>query len=125
MANLKKFREMTAEYSSVADFILIYISEAHPTDGWAIEGNVFQVANHKNMEEREAAARQMLEMEPQDCPVFLDKLDNEANKKFAALPERLYIILSGTVIYKGGQGPFSYSLEEVEDWLKTHQETTQ
>ncbi|XP_047474696.1 type II iodothyronine deiodinase-like [Penaeus chinensis] len=125
MANLEKFRKITAEYSNVADFILIYISEAHPTDGWAIEGNVFQVANHKNMEEREAAAKQMLEMEPQDCPVFLDKLDNAANRVFAALPERLYIINRGTVVYKGGQGPFKYDLEEVEEWLKTHQEKTE
>lgn len=62
------------------------------------------------MEEREAAAKQMLEMEPQDCPVFLDKLDNAANRVFAALPERLYIINRGTVVYKGGQGPFKYSV---------------
>lgn len=39
--------QLTEDYADVADFVIVYISEAHPTDGWAIEGNVFQVANHK------------------------------------------------------------------------------
>lgn len=64
----------------------------------------------RSMKEREAAARQMSAMEPQDCPVLLDKLDDAANKAFAALPERLYIVNGGNVVYKGGQGPFRYKV---------------
>lgn len=31
--------------------------------------------------------------------------------------ERLYIIVDGVVVYKGGYGPFDYKLWEVQDWL--------
>ncbi|XP_063586618.1 thyroxine 5-deiodinase-like isoform X2 [Penaeus indicus] len=122
MASLGKFRKLTAEYSEVADFVLVYISEAHPTDGWAIEGNVFQVSNHKNMKERVEAAKRMVAMEPQDCPILLDKLDDAANKAYAALPERLYIVHEGSIAFKGDQGPLHYKVHKVEDWLKAYKE---
>lgn len=34
------------DFSKVADFVTVYITEAHPTDGWHIPGNI-EVANHK------------------------------------------------------------------------------
>lgn len=120
MASLEMFREMTEDYSGLADFVLVYIAEAHPTDGWAVRGNVFQVANHRSMEERVTAAKKMLAMEPQDCPVLLDRFDDAANKAYSALPERLYIVKDGTIVYKGGPGPFRYNLKAVEDWLKQY-----
>lgn len=96
---------------------MMYIAEAHPTDGWAIIGNI-EVANHKNLEERFEAAQRMIDLEPQSCPVLIDPLTDETSKAYAGLPERLYIILDGVIVYKGGPGPFGYKLREVEDWLK-------
>jgi hypothetical protein len=37
--------------------------------------------------------------------------------RYEAWPERLYIVLDGAVVYKGGFGPFDYRLDEVQDWL--------
>ena len=37
MQRLREFREIIAEFSDVADFLVIYISEAHPTDGWSFK----------------------------------------------------------------------------------------
>ncbi|ROT82965.1 type I iodothyronine deiodinase [Penaeus vannamei] len=122
MASLGEFRKLTEDYADVADFVIVYISEAHPTDGWAIEGNVFQVSNHKNMKEREEAARRMVTLEPVDCPVLLDRLDDAANKAYAALPERLYIVHGGSIVFKGDQGPLFYKVHKVEDWLKAYTE---
>ncbi|XP_068246650.1 type I iodothyronine deiodinase-like [Palaemon carinicauda] len=101
----------------LADFVMIYIAEAHPTDGWAIDGNI-EVANHRNLEERFAAAQRMLELEHQSCPVLVDPLTDETSKAYGGMPERLYIILDGVIVYKGGPGPFSYKLPEVEEWLQ-------
>ncbi|XP_066954275.1 type I iodothyronine deiodinase-like [Macrobrachium rosenbergii] len=117
MANLERFRKTSEEFSEVADFVMMYIAEAHPTDGWAIIGNI-EVANHKNLEERFEAAQRMIDLEPQSCPVLIDPLTDETSKAYAGLPERLYIILDGVIVYKGGPGPFGYKLREVEDWLK-------
>nr|XP_053638854.1 type I iodothyronine deiodinase-like [Cherax quadricarinatus] len=106
-------------FSEVADFVTVYITEAHPTDGWALKGNV-EIANHKTLEERVAAAQMMLTMEPLDCPVLVDMLTDEANTAYAALPERLYIIQDSVIVYKGKEGPLGYKLRAVEEWLKKH-----
>lgn len=122
MAKLQEFRQMSAEYSEVADFVLVYIDEAHPTDGWKIAGSLFELPSHKTLEDRASAAQMMLKEEPQGCPVVLDNMENLANSAYAALPERLYIVLDGIVVYKGGMGPWLYKLGEVESWLKDFKE---
>lgn len=38
--------QMSSKYAEVADFLIIYIAEAHPTNGWAIPGNI-EVADAK------------------------------------------------------------------------------
>ena len=35
--HLKKFSQMASEYSHTADFLIVYIEEAHPADGWTFE----------------------------------------------------------------------------------------
>ncbi|CAL4126027.1 unnamed protein product, partial [Meganyctiphanes norvegica] len=120
MANLERFRKISEDFSKLADFALVYIAEAHPTDGWAIDGNP-EVANHMSMEERIAAAKTMLSMEPQQCPVLVDLMEDKCQKAFAAMPERLYIVQDGVIVYKGGHGPFDYKIQEVHDWLSSYQ----
>lgn len=67
-------------------------------DGWAFNNNV-DLKEHKNLEERLAAA-QILAKEDPLCPVVVDDMTNTTASRYAALPERLYIIQSGNVIYK-------------------------
>ena len=51
------------------------------------------------------------------CPILVDSIDNEAEKKYSGLPERLYVILDGEIIYAGEMGPFGYSIKEVDECL--------
>lgn len=37
MARLREFGKIVEEYKSVADFLTIYIEEAHPTDEWRLK----------------------------------------------------------------------------------------
>lgn len=37
MAKLAKFNEIVRDFNDVADFAIIYISEAHAADGWAFK----------------------------------------------------------------------------------------
>jgi hypothetical protein len=37
MERLQQFGEIVEEFSSVADFLTIYIEEAHPTDEWKLK----------------------------------------------------------------------------------------
>lgn len=37
MSQLDAFQKMVNDFSQVADFCVVYIEEAHPSDGWALE----------------------------------------------------------------------------------------
>ena len=50
--------------------------------------------------------------------LVVDLMDNKASTTYAAMPERLYVILDGKIVYEGLQGPFDYRLNEVEEYLE-------
>nr|XP_027214414.1 type I iodothyronine deiodinase-like [Penaeus vannamei] len=117
---------MTEDYSELADFALVYTAEAHPIDGYFLKDNL-QIPKHNQWDAgRTLQSRQlMLDQQPQSCPVLVDRLSDEANKAYAASPGRLYIVLEGIVVYKGGQGPLGYKINEVEAWLEAFREHKQ
>lgn len=111
------------EFSSVADFLLVYIDEAHPSDGWAVPGDSslsFEVKKHRSQEDRCAAAHQLLERFslPPQCQVVADRMDNNANVAYGVAFERVCIVQRQKIAYLGGKGPFSYNLQEVRSWLE-------
>ncbi|GAB0193190.1 type I iodothyronine deiodinase [Grus japonensis] len=67
-------------------------------DGWAFKNNIV-IKNHQSLEDRKIAA-QFLQKNNPLCPVVLDTMENLSSSKYAALPERLYLLQGGKVIYK-------------------------
>jgi len=67
-------------------------------DGWAFVNNV-DISVHKNLEERLAAAQILVKEDPL-CPVVVDEMTNITASKYGALPERLYVIQSGKIIFQ-------------------------
>eukprot|EP00058_Branchiostoma_floridae_P017043 XP_002602531.1 hypothetical protein BRAFLDRAFT_93836 [Branchiostoma floridae] len=53
-------------------------------------------------------------------PLLVDTMDDVANRKYGAWPERLYILLDGRVMYKGMPGPQGYHVHQVRDWLEKY-----
>ena len=119
MEKLAEINRMYHEYESVADFLTIYTEEAHATDGWGSEAVAYQIAHHKRMQDRIFAAKMLQEKDPAGHLV-VDTMSNEVCTAYSALPERLCIVLDGTVQYYGKQGPFGYQPREVEKWLKDY-----
>jgi len=127
MANLGKFGSLRKNFSQVADFVTIYIAEAHPADRGHFktgeDGGQFgqiDTATHKSLQDRIGAAFKLKEKAAsflEGCPILVDPMDDRANNAFAALPERIYVILDGKIVYEGGLGPFDYKIEEVEAFL--------
>uniref|UniRef100_A0A8C5K7T8 Iodothyronine deiodinase n=1 Tax=Jaculus jaculus TaxID=51337 RepID=A0A8C5K7T8_JACJA len=120
---LPAFSQLVEEFSSVADFLLVYIDEAHPSDGWAVPGDSplsFEVKKHRNQEDRCAAAQQLLERFslPPQCRVVADRMDNNANVAYGVAFERVCIVQRQKIVYLGGKGPFCYNLQEVRSWLE-------
>lgn len=69
------------------------------------------------MEERCAAAKLLQPHCPAEVPVVVDTMCNAANAAYGAIPERLYVIKDGVILYQGGVGPFAYNLTEVNSCL--------
>ena len=74
------------------------------------------------MEERLAAA-EILAGTQAPCPIVVDNMADDANRHYGVVNERLYIVLNGRIVYKGGFGPLGYSIQEVEDWLSAFQQS--
>ncbi len=52
-------------------------------------------------------------------PISVDDMHETADLIYGAWPERIYIIdESGTIMYRGGLGPFNYHPEEARAWLE-------
>eukprot|EP01038_Epipyxis_sp_PR26KG_P010143 gene10143-13644_t len=114
------------KYSQVATFLTIYIEEAHARDEWWLPDspeskkdsqNKTEIYNHTSIEDRIKAAQKFKNDFSFDSEIVCDSFSNDVNTYFNAWPERLYIIIDGTVVYQGGMGPFDYKLAEVKDWL--------
>ena len=75
----------------------------------------------QNFEERVEAAEILLDYKKAEdnYDILVDLMDNKAGTAYAAMPERLYVVLDGKIVYEGDLGPFGYKLDEVEDYLET------
>lgn len=99
----------------------MYIREAHPTDEWQMDDNEKEGVCYpqpRTTAARVAIARDFVNRFKYDLPLYVDPIENSADKLYAGWPERLYIIDErGTIAYKGQTGPFGFHPEEVEAWL--------
>jgi hypothetical protein len=99
-------------------FLVIYIREAHPTDEWRIESNEHDnvlYAQPTTLAERTAVASACALRFDLTMPLLIDDLDNSTDKKYYALPDRLYFVgRDGRIVYRGMPGPFGFIAVELE-----------
>jgi len=121
MAALKKFGEAKKQFAGEVDFIIVYISEAHPTDEWSFDfKGQPQVAQPVSLDERLDCAKIMLDSINFEVDVYVDNIDNRANLTFGAIPERLIVIRDDIVDFIGGIGPFNYSIPDLISHLEKY-----
>jgi hypothetical protein len=114
--------ELFERYHDAVQFLMIYIREAHPVDGWWFGEGLFglmlkvsrskaatDIYDPKTMEERRAVAGQCEETLKYGIRTYVDEMDDGVSKAYAALPTRLYFIgMDGRVDYAAGLGPFGF-----------------
>lgn len=112
---------MYQQYGRQAEFVTVYIKEAHPEDEWQMESNETEGVCYpqpKTMEQRVAIANDFVQRFKYPIPLLIDPMDGPADRLYAGWPERFYIIdESNKIVYKGETGPFGFHPEEVEAWL--------
>lgn len=100
---------MQKKYAEDVQFVMVYLREAHPTDGWAM-GEASKVADPIDLATRsDVAARCCTELSF-DFPVVVDTMDDATAVRWAAWPERLFVIgVDGRIAYTGDSGPFGFN----------------
>ena len=93
------------------DYCIVYITEAHPTDGWMNQYAPPQfagVAYARTLEDRLAAARRFVDKLDLRAPCLVDAMSDQVENAYEARPERLYVVQGGNVLWRCGPGPFEY-----------------
>jgi len=122
--NSGDIQKLYEDYRDRAEFLQVYIREAHPQNEWQMAANRRDnvvYAQPRTLDQRLAIANDYIQRMHISLPFAIDDMDNRANRLYAAWPERIYIIdEAGRIAYRGGLGPFGYHPEEVRAWLAAH-----
>jgi hypothetical protein len=97
--------DLYREYHDRVQFLLIYIREAHPVDGWWLGDGIaskvmsrggFKAATDvhdpKTIEERRAVAGRCEDTLQNGIRTYVDEMDDRVNQAYAASPTRLYLV---------------------------------
>jgi len=113
--------QLHRQYGERAEFLTVYIKEAHPLDEWRMDENDKQNVCYPQpttMKARVAIANDFVGRFHYGLPLAIDGMDNHVEKLYSGWPERLYVIgTGGRILYKGEPGPMGYHPEEVAAWL--------
>ena len=100
------------------EFLVVYITEAHPSDVWQMESNLKDkvvFASPRNEDERASVAGACVRKLGIEVPALLDEFGNSTEGAYTAWPDRLYLIdRNGRVAYKSTPGPFGFKTEELK-----------
>ena len=128
-------QDLYAQYHEQVQFLLIYIREAHPIDGWwlgkGLPGLLLKMSGSKaamdiydpqTLDERRAVAGRCESALQYGIQTYVDEMDDAVDEAYAANPTRLYLVgLDGRVVYAGGLGPFGFAPAElgaaIEEYL--------
>src|SRR2546427_11701049 len=113
---------MYARHGDRVEFLVVYIKEAHPEDGWVEATNRrsgIRVFDPTNEEERAAVAQTCAVRMRIRIPVVVDGVDNRVASAYGGWPDRLYLIgRNGRIALQGGEGPFGFKPDELERALQ-------
>jgi hypothetical protein len=116
------------DYKDIAEFRIVYISEAHAIDDrrpvpYAIDKGIKE---HKTYGERCSVAQRLVDEGKLTIPSVIDKMDNHVDKAYDAHPNRLFLVRKdGKLGVAGGRGPWGWepSMEQAQKWLAQYKKT--
>ena len=110
--------EVFARFRDRVAIFVVYIQEAHPSDGWRLPMNdqLGIIDPQPTTEgEREAIAHTCALRLELSIPTLLDDMQNSTDDAYAALPDRLYLIDdAGRIVYRSEPGPLGFKVDELE-----------
>jgi hypothetical protein len=115
------FEKLYQRYKDRATFVMVYVREAHPTDGWRMESNDrvgVSTRQPRTYEERVEVAQMCGRFVGLSFPMLVDTIDDRVGSTYSGMPGRFYLIdRAGKVAFKNGRGPFGFKPAELEHSL--------
>jgi iodothyronine deiodinase-like protein len=120
---------MYERYGKDVEFLLVYIREAHSTDGWQVPRNEAEnvlIESAKSEEMKHEHATSCARTLGIKFPALVDGMDNRVESEYSGWPDRLYLVnRSGKIAYKSGVGPAGFKPAELEAAIRTELGSTQ
>lgn len=122
--------DLVRRYQDRARFLMVYVREAHPQDGWRMDFNdrmKITIPQPQTDAERIQVAGSCQRLLKLSAPLLVDTIDDKVGKAWSGMPSRMYVIdQSGHIVYQSGRGPFGFKPAEMEQsllWLLTETST--
>ncbi|NNC89594.1 MAG: hypothetical protein HKN82_14155 [Akkermansiaceae bacterium] len=101
------------KYKKDVDFYLVYLKEAHASDGPRPNRQI-EIEQHKTLDDRRAAASSCVAELDLSLPLLIDDMRDTVGNAFAGHPDRLFILSpDGTIAYRGDRGPRGFRVDEM------------
>ena len=114
--------EVYSRFGDQVEFFLVYVREAHPTDGWQVDSNVennILFKQHQTFDDRDQVATACTLGLNIKIPTLIEEMDNVIDEAYGAAPTRLYVVgADGKVTYHGGAGPHFLDVGEWEEAIE-------
>ena len=115
---LGPLNKMYERWSGKVDFLVVYIKEAYPEDGWVVSMNRDEnivIEDPVTKEDRVDAAESCAINLAVKIPVLVDEMDDRIASAYGALPDRLYLInQDGQIEFQGEPGPWGFDPNQLE-----------
>jgi iodothyronine deiodinase-like protein len=109
---------MAEKYKGQVEFLLVYIREAHPTDGWDSPANHrdnILITKATNYGEKEGYASACVRNLGIKFTTVVDKMDAKVELNYLGWPDRMYLVgKDGRIAWKGDPGPRGFQPPKLE-----------
>jgi hypothetical protein len=120
---LGPLHEIWERHRDRVDFVVVYIREAHPEEGWVVNHNRDQdirVNDPTTDDERHKVATECALRLQIKIPVVVDAVDDSIAAAYGALPDRLYLIgQGGSVAFQGDAGPWGFNPDALDKAIES------
>ena len=112
---------MSKKYADMAQFLIVYIKEAHPAEDWPMRVNarLKYIKDPTNDMERFQVATTCVTDLKISIPCVIDDMENTAARAYKGHPDRLYVVgKNGRIAFRGGPGPMGFKPKDMEKALR-------
>lgn len=103
--SISSVNELHEQFGDKVNFLMVYIREAHPTDGRVVPNNQFVTASPKTATERCTLASELDRRIGVDIPIAVDSIDDATSTAYSPWPNRMYILdAEGKIVDAGSAG---------------------